>query len=77
MVIKVWFYKGDIMDKVFITIKKVMEEPNENRHWNYPLEEIDFIFSQIEDGDRENGCEFYLYNDRLYEVEETEVILWD
>lgn len=53
-----------------IKIIVVSEKPSD-KHWSYPLEEIDYIFEQIEDGFRENGCEFYLFEGRLYETEET------
>lgn len=56
-----------------IVIKKIAKEPN-MYFWSYPLEEIPYILEQIENGDRENGCEFFLYDGRLYEAEETEVI---
>lgn len=56
----------------YIVIKMVAKEPDERKFWSYPVEEISYIFEQIEAGSRENGCEFYLFNNRLYEAEETE-----
>lgn len=61
-------------NNAYITIKKITEQPNEERFWSYPLEELPYIMEQIQNGDRENGCEFYLYNGRLYETEETEIV---
>ena len=55
-----------------ITIIKADTLPTrEEKTWNYPLEELDYVFEQIEDGDRKNCDTFYLYNGRLYETEET------
>ena len=58
-----------------ITIIKTDVLPTrEEKTWSYSLLEIDHIFKQIEDGDRENGETFYLYKYRLYESYETEVL---
>lgn len=57
----------------YITIKCKEIKPNE-KIWNYPLEEIPYLMNQIEDGDRENGYEFILFDGRLYESEETEIM---
>jgi hypothetical protein len=54
-----------------IKIINTTEKPSENT-WSYPLEEISYIFEQIEDGTRENRETFYLYEGRLYESYETE-----
>lgn len=59
-------------NKSYIVVKAVDKEPN-MWFWSYPVEEIAYILEQINDGDRENGCEFYLFNGRLYEAEETEI----
>ena len=56
-----------------IKIKEVEQKPNDN-HWSYPIEEIPYIMEQIKDGDREDGYKFHLYDGRLYETEETEVL---
>jgi len=58
---------------IYIVITKVTEQPNEDQYWSYPVEEIEDLIAEIEDGDRENGYEFYLYDNRLYETEETEI----
>lgn len=64
--------KGEIdMNETMIKIINATEKPSE-KTWNYPLEEISYIFEQIEDGTRENGETFYLYEGRLYEGYETE-----
>jgi len=60
--------RGEI--KKGITIELATEKPSENT-WSYPVEEITYIFEQIEDGTRVNGETFYLYNGRLYESYET------
>lgn len=57
---------------VKIIIKKVDELPdyvknNDVEYWDYPIEELDELLEQIEDGDRENNSTFLLYNNRLYE----------
>lgn len=57
-----------------IIIKEITEQPNEQKFWSYPLEEIPYLMEQIRNGDRENEYEFHLYNGRLYETEETEII---
>lgn len=59
--------------QAYIKIREVKRQPNENRFWSYPLEEIPYIMERIKDGDFENGMEFYLYDGRLYETFETEV----
>lgn len=64
--------KGEIdMNETMIKIINTTEKPSENT-WSYPLEEISYIFEQIEDGTRENRETFYLYEGRLYESYETE-----
>lgn len=60
-------------NKITIKITPINEQPSENT-WSYPLEEIPYLIEQIEYEDRENGYEFLLYNDRLYETEETEIL---
>ena len=52
------------------TMKKAEEVPKQSQ-WSYPPEEISYLLEQIEEGDRENGCEFLYYQGRLYEKEET------
>ena len=59
------------MNETMIKIINTTEKPSE-KTWSYPLEEISYIFEQIEDGTRESGETFYLYEDRLYESYETE-----
>lgn len=56
-----------------INIKEATEVPSKNT-WNYPLEEIQYIFDQIMDGTRENNETFLLYNGRLYESYETKTL---
>ena len=36
--------------------------------WDYPLEEIDYLLDQIEDGDREDNYTMLLHDSRLYEL---------
>lgn len=60
------------MNNVGIVIELITEKPSDNT-WSYPLDELEYIFEQIKDGDRENGETFYLYDGRLYENYETEV----
>ena len=60
------------MNNVGIVIELITEKPSDNT-WSYPLDELEYIFEQIKDGDRENGETFYYYNGRLYESYETEV----
>ncbi len=57
-----------------ITLENPLEIINEETHWSYPLDEIDYILEQIDGGDRGNGETFILYNGRLYETYETEVL---
>lgn len=40
----------------------------DDEHWNYPVEELDHLFSQIEDGTRNDNAKFIYYGGRLYEV---------
>lgn len=53
-----------------VIIKKTERKPKET-HWSYPFSEIPYLLEQIEDGDREDGEEFLLYGERLYEQKET------
>ena len=57
-----------------ITSENISETINEETHWSYPLEEIPYLIEQIRDGDRENNETFVLYDGRLYETNETEVL---
>ena len=55
-----------------INIVKVNELPsyikeNSADYWDYPIEEIDYLFEQIADGTREDNCKLLLFNNRLYE----------
>ena len=62
--------EGLAMDSIYIVIKTAIEQPDENKFWSYPLDEIPYLIEQIKDNDRENGCVFNLYDGRLYELEE-------
>ena len=64
---------GKEMKNAKIVITVTTEEPKES-NWSYPLSEIPYLMEQIDYGDRENGYEFLLYNGRLYETEETEIM---
>lgn len=65
--------KQEDAEKAYIAIKQATERPDEQKFWSFPLEEVSFLLEQIEDGDRENGEEFLLYEGRLYETKETEI----
>lgn len=63
--------------KAQIIIKKVDELPdyireNSDEYWDFPFEELDFLFEEIEDGLRENNSTMLLFENRLYETEESE-----
>lgn len=49
-----------------IRIRKVDELPD-HVDWSYPVNEIDHLLEQVEDGDRDDDEEFLLYENRLYE----------
>ena len=63
--------------KAQIIIKKVDELPayikeNSDKYWNYPFEELDYLFEQIELEIRDNNSTMLLFENRLYETEESE-----
>jgi hypothetical protein len=63
--------------KAQIIIKKVDKLPdyiieNSDEYWDFPFEELDFLFEEIEDGLRENNSTMLLFENRLYETEESE-----
>ena len=70
-IIREWGINKMSNNDKYIVIKVVAKQPDEQKFWSYPVEEISYIFEQIEEGCRENGYKFYLFNNRLYETEET------
>lgn len=57
-----------------LNIVKVDELPNyikedSEQYWDYPFEELDYLFEQIEDGERENNSIMLLFENRLYECD--------
>lgn len=59
------------MNKIIII--DVTEQPDEQKYWSYPLEEIPYLMAEIKNGDRDNNYIFHLYEGRLYETEETHI----
>lgn len=56
---------------MFFVIDKAKKKPDESKFWDYPLDEVPYLMEGIEDGDRDDGCKFLLFGDRLFETEKT------
>lgn len=60
-----------------IITKTVNELPeyireNSDEYWSYPIEELPYLHEQIKDGFRDNNSIMILFENRLYETNESE-----